>query len=95
MVDMYNVKCISYYLCHIIMYHSLEARMELNKEWRLLGQSEHPLLDHGAVDVVILDDDVLLEDLDCVQLVGPLPFSQHNLDKIIILYFIETLSSIV
>ena len=74
------------------MYHGLEARMELDKEWRLLGQGEHPLLDHGAVDVVILDDDVLLEDLDRVQLVSPLPLSQHHLGKIIILYFIKRVS---
>ena len=74
------------------IYHGLEARMELDKEWRLLGQGKHPLLDHGAVDIVILDDDVLLEDLDRVQLVSPLPLSQHHLGKIIILYFIKRVS---
>ena len=53
--------------------------MKLDEEWRLLGQSEDPLLDHGAVDVIILDDDVLLEDLDGVKLVCPLSLSQHHL----------------
>ena len=61
------------------MYHGLEARVKLDEERRLLGQSEDPLLDHGAVDVVILDDDVLLEDLDGIDLICPLPLSQHYL----------------
>ena len=54
--------------------------MKLDEEWRLLGQSEDPLLDHGAVDVIVLDDDVLLEDLDRVELVRSLPLSKHHLD---------------
>ena len=62
------------------MYHGLEARVKLDKEWRLLGQREHPLLDHGAVNVIVLDDDVLLEDLDRVELVRSLPLSKHHLD---------------
>ena len=61
------------------MYHGLEARVKLDEERRLLGQSEDPLLDHGTVYVIILDDDVLLEDLDGVKLVSPLPLSQHHL----------------
>ena len=62
------------------MYHGLEARVKLDEERRLLGQSEDPLLNHGTVDVIVLDDDVLLEDLDGVKLVSPLSLSQHNLD---------------
>ena len=61
------------------MYHGLETGVKLDEEWRLLGQSEDPLLDHGAVDVIVLDDDVLLEDLDGVKLVCPLSLSQHHL----------------
>jgi len=61
--------------------HGLEAGVKLDKEGRLLGQGQDPLLDHGAVDVVVLDDDVLLEDLDRVQLVRALPLGQHHLPK--------------
>ena len=61
------------------MYHGLEARVKLDEERRLLGQSEDPLLNHGTVDVIVLDDDVLLQDFDCVQLVCALPLSQHHL----------------
>ena len=62
-----------------LSYHGLEAGVKLDKEGRLLGQGQDPLLDHGAVDVVVLDDDVLLEDLDRVQLVRALPLGQHHL----------------
>ena len=61
------------------MYHGLEAGVKLDEEWRLLGQSEDPLLDHGAVNVIVLDDYVLLEDLNGVELVCPLSLSQHHL----------------
>ena len=70
------------------MYHGLEAGVKLDEEWRLLGQSEDPLLDHGAVDVIILDDDVLLENLDGVKLVCPLSLRQPHLGSIILLSFI-------
>ena len=55
--------------------------MHLDEEGRLEGEREHPLLDHGALDVVVLDDDVLLEDLDGVQLVRALPLGQHDLEN--------------
>ena len=55
--------------------------MHLDEEGRLEGEREHPLLDHGALDVVVLDDDVLLEDLDGVQLVRALPLGQHDLQR--------------
>lgn len=46
--------------------------MELDEERRLASECEDPLLDHGALHVVVLDDDVLLQDLDGVELVGAL-----------------------
>ena len=46
--------------------------MQLNEEGRLLRECEDALLDHGALNVVVLDDDVLLQDLDGVQLVRAL-----------------------
>lgn len=55
--------------------------MHLNEERGLVGHGEHSLLNHGALDVVVLDDDVLLEDLDGVELVGALSLSQHHLRK--------------
>ena len=53
--------------------------MHLNEERGLVGQGEHSLLDHGTLDVVVLDDDVLLEDFDGVELVGALALGQHHL----------------
>lgn len=53
--------------------------MKLDKERRFLRQSEDSLLNHGTINVIVLDDDVLLQDFDCVQLVCPLPLSQHHL----------------
>ena len=39
----------------------------------------HSLFRHGALDVVVLDDDVLLEDLDGEDLLAVLLFRQHDL----------------
>ena len=59
--------------------HGLEARVQLDEERWLHGQREHVLLDERALDVVVLDDDVLLQDLDGVQLVRALALGQHHL----------------
>lgn len=59
--------------------HRLEARVQLDEERRLGGEREHVLLDESALDVVVLDDDVLLQDLDRVQLVRALALGEHHL----------------
>lgn len=59
--------------------HRLETRVQLHQERWLLRQCQHPLLHHGALHVVVLDDDVLFQDLDRVQLVRALPLGQHHL----------------
>ena len=64
-----------------LAHHCLETRMELNKERRFLSQGQHPFLHHGAVDVIILDDDVFLQYFDCVEFVRPLPLCQHDLPE--------------
>ena len=53
--------------------------MKLYKKRRLLCQSKHSLLNHGTVNIIVLDDDVLLEDLNGVQLIRSLPLCQHDL----------------
>ena len=60
-------------------HHCLETRMKLYKERRLLSQGQNPFLHHGAVDIIILYDDVLLQNLDGIKLVGSLSLSQHDL----------------
>ena len=55
--------------------------MELYEERRFLSQGQHPFLHHGTVDIIVLDDDVLLKDFDCVQLVRPLPLRKHDLPE--------------
>ena len=62
-----------------ITHHCLKTAVHLDEERGLVCHGEHPLLDHGALDVVVLDDDVLLQDLDGVQLVGALSLGQHHL----------------
>ena len=59
--------------------HCLEARVKSHEERWLVREGEHPLLHHRALDVVVLDDDVLLEDLDGVQLVRAFALGQQNL----------------
>ena len=60
-------------------HHCLEAGVQLRQERWLVEQGQHPLLHHGAFHIVVLDDHVLLQDLDGVQLLGPLPVGQHHL----------------
>ena len=62
-------------------HHCLEAGVDLGQEGRLQGKSQHPLLYHGALNIIILYDDVLLQDLDGIQLICPLPLRQHDLLK--------------
>ena len=62
-------------------HHRLEAGVDLGQEGRLQGKCQYPLLYHGALHIIILYDDVLLEYLYCIQLICPLPLSQHYLLK--------------
>ena len=57
--------------------------MKLNKERRLLSQGQDPFLHHGTVDIIILNDDVLLQNLDRIKLVGSLSLCQHDLRDIL------------
>ena len=61
------------------LYHGLEAGVQVGEEGGLPRQGQHPLLHHGALHVVVLDHHVLLQDLDGVQLLCPLPLGQHHL----------------
>ena len=53
--------------------------MELNEERRLEGHGQDSPLHYRRLYVVILDDDVLLEYLDGIDLICPLPLRQHDL----------------
>lgn len=61
--------------------HCLEGAAELHEEWRLLGQREHPALSHGAVNVVVLHELVLLEDLNGELLLGTFTLGEHHLPE--------------
>lgn len=63
-------------------YHGLEAGVQLREEGRFPRQSQHSLLNHGALHVIILDHHVLLQDFNGVQFVGAFPLSQHHLKGI-------------
>jgi hypothetical protein len=41
----------------------LKAGMKTGEEWMVGGQGEDPLLSHGALHIIILDDHILLQDL--------------------------------
>lgn len=60
-------------------HHCLKAGVELNKEGGLPREGKDALLSHRALDVVVLNDDVLLEDLYGVQLVRAFPLCQQHL----------------
>lgn len=61
--------------------HGLETRMKLNQERRFAGLSENSLLHHRAFNVVVLNNDVLFKNFDCVKLVGAFAFRQHYFSK--------------
>ena len=61
--------------------HCLKTRMQLHKKWWLLTESQHFLLDHDTVDVVVLDNDVLFQDLDGVQLFRVLAVGEEHFAK--------------
>ena len=62
-------------------YLGLEAGVELGEEGRLVLLSQHSLLHHGALHIVILDHHVFLQDLDGVKLRGGLHLRQHHLGR--------------
>ena len=57
-----------------------EGVFQSNKE-RMPGGLEDPVLCHGVLHLVLLDDHLLLEDLDGVQEVGRLLSTQNHLSK--------------
>ena len=54
-------------------YHRLETGVKLHQEWRFQMHGQNPPLYQGRLQVIVLHDDVFLQDLDGVDLVGPLP----------------------
>lgn len=53
--------------------------MKLHEEGRLAGLCQHALLHHRALDVVVLNDDVLFENFNCVELIGAFALGEHDL----------------
>ena len=53
----------------------------MDQEGRFSRQRQHSLLYHGTLHIVVLDDDVLLQNFDCVQLVSAFPLRQHHLPE--------------
>lgn len=60
-------------------YPCLEAAVELGEVGVSAGEGQDALLGHGAVHVVVLQDDVLLQNFDCVDFLRPLQLCQHHL----------------
>ncbi|RUS74090.1 hypothetical protein EGW08_018153 [Elysia chlorotica] len=66
-----------------ILHHKVKAVLEqtrcagvqLHQERRFVRQGQDSLLDHRALHVVVLNDDVFLENLDCIELVRAFPLS--------------------
>jgi hypothetical protein len=48
---------------HTHTHTHLEGSEEVREEGALAGKREHPALNHSAVDVVVLNDGLLLQDL--------------------------------
>ena len=61
--------------------HCLKTRMQLHKKWRLLTESQHFLLDHDTVDVVVLYDDVFFQDFNGINFLSVLSLGKHHLAK--------------
>ena len=61
--------------------HGLKAGVKLDEEGRLEMHGQDPPLHHRRLQVIVLHDDVLLQYLDGVDLISPLPLRQHHLPK--------------
>ena len=61
--------------------HGLKTGMKLNKEWRLLRQRKDSLFNHRTLDVIILNNDVLLQYLDCIKFICVLSLCQHDFSE--------------
>lgn len=62
-------------------HRSLKAAEELGEEGVVAGQGQDPLLCHGALHIVILQDHILLQDLHSIQLSCFLYSGQHHLPE--------------
>lgn len=56
--------------------------MQLDKERRFLAQRQHTLLNHGAFDIIVLYNHILLEYLNGIQLLAALALCQQHLQSI-------------
>lgn len=58
--------------------------MEVKKEGMacLVGNQEHTLFGLHALDFIVLNDKLLLQNLDGIKLLGTLGFSKHNLTEV-------------
>lgn len=61
------------------IYHGLKTWMQLHKEGWFARKSEHSLLHHSALNIIILDDYVLLKNLDGIQFICSFSLSKHHL----------------
>lgn len=59
---------------------SLEGTVERCEEVRTRGQGQHPLLHHGALRVLVLEEDVFLQHFYCKQPLAASLFCQQHLE---------------
>ena len=59
----------------------LKARVKSREKGVLGREGQNALLRHGTLHVVVLQDHVLLQHLDCVDFLGALQLGQHHLSK--------------
>lgn len=62
-------------------YRSLEATVELGEEGVVPGKGEDAFLCHGALNIIILENDILLQHLHCIQLPTLLHLGKHHLNQ--------------
>lgn len=62
-------------------YRSLEATVEFGEEWVVPCQGKDAFLGHGAFNIVILENDVLLQHLHCIELPTLFHLGKHHLNQ--------------
>lgn len=62
-------------------HHSLEAGVQLREEGWFVSLSQDSFLHHRALNVIILNHNIFLQDLDGVQLLCGLHLCQHYLQS--------------
>ena len=73
-------------VCVCVTHWGLKAAVEFSEVWMGASEGQHSLLCHGALHVIVLQDDILLQHLHCKHTLTAVQAGQHHLYKCVWTY---------